>query len=657
MQEGKTGHGGKRQGGYRRALAGIAMGFALFASGAHAQTGEGMSSRERFALAQEELRKEADAPSIPIFFGQAYQGQLSAENGTKAGWRAVSRWDYRLERQPVAYFHIDLLEKESLTYGLWTDSPVPVRVELNHEKAGKDGRIWVTEGFSFSSHTAGQRCVKTVEASKSRRYRFEISVPADAPAAINYRLFILPTRLTSGCDAELPAETLARFDVPGQPASLAIAQAWKDRPFVPTLATPAGHAPEPDAAARAYGQDKPEALRGFYQALYVDGEHNAVLNFQRLGLAAMEAGEYREAEWAFDEALARIEAFYGQTATAKAARSKWTSEGIKDFKGEPYERVMAYYYRGLLYLRAGDYDNARAAFVAGEFQDTLSEAEEFQGDFALMHFLAGWSSYCRGDTGLADDAFAAAQRGNPAIVSPAQETTLVLADLGRGPVKFGRGPGRRLLTFVESDANDAGALASATLGTGKAARALPLAEYSNIAFQATTRGGRAFDAILDGKASLQTGMRNTAEVGYLLTQSGVLPLQVAGLLVTLASGTAHGKIKPDADVRVWDTLPHHVAVGLASAPATAPVAFAFEGTQGPTSGTPVMRAHHGRCGLAWSRSRSARDAAHAAPGNDADIVAARLKRADAVQRDDALRAALREAASNGGGDGAHTPAR
>lgn len=144
----------------------------------------------------------------------------------------------------------------------------------------------------------------------------------------------------------------------------------------------------------AYLANKPEDLKPFYRTLFVGGARNSVLNYQRLGLAAMDKGYWTDAERAFDAALSGIEAIYAKNAQAQAAKSTFRKEANKDYKGEPYERAMAYYYRGLLYLRAGDYDNARASFRSGEYQDTVSEQEEFQSDFAVMNYLTGWTYFC-----------------------------------------------------------------------------------------------------------------------------------------------------------------------------------------------------------------------------------------------------------------------
>src|ERR1700683_4680814 len=120
------------------------------------------------------------------------------------------------------------------------------------------------------------------------------------------------------------------------------------------------------ADAQQFAADKPPELQPLFNALYVEGEHNAVLNFDYLGLAALEVGDYGVAEKALDAAIERIEAIYADNLSAKKAKSVFSAEKVKDFKGEPYERAMTYFYRGVLYLRVGDYQNARASFLSAE---------------------------------------------------------------------------------------------------------------------------------------------------------------------------------------------------------------------------------------------------------------------------------------------------
>ena len=107
----------------------------------------------------------------------------------------------------------------------------------------------------------------------------------------------------------------------------------------------------------------------------------------RIGTSALQMGYYDLAKMCFDQCLNYIEAVYADNEKAKQARSLWYEEGMKDFKGEPYERVMAYYYRGLLYIQDSDFENARACFKAGVIQDAFAEERQHQCDFALLLFL------------------------------------------------------------------------------------------------------------------------------------------------------------------------------------------------------------------------------------------------------------------------------
>ncbi|ATE64510.1 tetratricopeptide repeat protein [Rhizorhabdus dicambivorans] len=435
-----------------------------------------------------------------------------------------------------------------------------------------------------------------------------------------------------------------------------------------------GPGPYPDEV-EAFAQTREEKLREYYRVLYYDGEHNAVLNYERLGLLAMELGYYADAEKAFDGALDRIEAFYGKDKQAEKATSATRLEVNKDFKGEPYERAMAYYYRGLLYLRKGDYDNARASFKAAEYQDTVSADESFQSDFALLTYLQGWASHCAGDGSQAADAFEQAAKIDAKLKVPGpNDNLLVLTEIGHGPVKATDGQYQEKLVFKAGPAlPENGAIV--TLGTGKTTRAWPLVPAADLYTQASTRGGRAIDGILNGKAQFKAGLETTSTVvttvGSTFAQQmggNALYAQGIGAAISMFSKS----VRPSADVRMWDSLPSGILVGTTrwgAAPAAAPaakgkgkgkaaarpsalrpqdwsmppvsMAYRRDSDMLDLAGVKPMSASAGKCGIVWARSRSVATLPAAAPGNNDKVALARKKDKDVWAKDEAFRAKLR----------------
>jgi tetratricopeptide (TPR) repeat protein len=238
---------------------------------------------------------------------------------------------------------------------------------------------------------------------------------------------------------------------------------------------------------------------------------------------------------------------------------------------------MAYYYRGLLYLRKGDYDNARASFKAAEYQDTVSGEESFQSDFGLLTYLQGWASHCAGDGSQAADTFEQAAKIDPNLKTPGpNDNLLVLTELGNGPVKATDGQYQEKLVFRPGSAMpENGAIV--TLGSGKTTRAWPLTPAANIYTQASTRGGRAIDGILDGKAQFKSGLETTSAlvtgVGSSFAQQmggNALYAQGAGALIGMFSKS----VRPAADTRMWDGLPSTIMVGTTRWGAAAPAAAA-----------------------------------------------------------------------------------
>ncbi len=567
--------------------------------------------------------------SIPAVPGESYLISLDPTKGYVIGPDG--------QKYAAQTFSFDLMEKENLNCSYVTEIPASYRhyrEDPTYAKGPRPG--WrMTSGYAGQTDNVVNSCsfYQTVKDAGKYEVTFVASVPGQSG---NLRVYFSNPNDVGIGNAMVSFLSNAR---PVDPAALT-RPVSRGRPIF------AADLPQ---GGRAWVDTKPEPLRKFYSALLRDGEYNAVANFAKLGRAAMAVGEYQTAEWAFDHALDRIEAIYANDEAAKAARSKFNVESIKDFKGDPYERAMAYYYRGLLYLRTGDYGNARANFVSAEYQDTVSEAEEFQSDFALMNFLAGWSARCMGSDALATDSFAAAAKIDPALGEPpAGATMLSIAESGMGPVKLMRGQGGQMVGLVASvDFTPEDVVP--TLGGTKLARA------ADINFQATTRGGRKFDAIMNGKVAFKETMGTVSDVALTATSLLTDQLGVAGSLIGLfgglASGAASDATKTQVDVRYWDTLPDAVFVTASKAPAKsaakgkaaapAPAALtspSFAGGAAPAI-TMVSEGNQ-RCSLNWAADRSPADAKAGIPGTPQNSPELRVRKEEANARDIAFRRAL-----------------
>ncbi|MEW6261559.1 MAG: tetratricopeptide repeat protein [Thermodesulfobacteriota bacterium] len=323
----------------------------------------------------------------------------------------------------------------------------------------------------------------------------------------------------------------------------------------------------PPEQLNAYLSDKPPQLRPLYERVLREGDRNMVLNQMQAGLAAMEEGEYRLAEESFDQALLGIEAVYANNEKAEKARGLWRKEGAKDFKGEPYERAMAYYYRGLLYLRKGDYENARACFKSGIMQDAFAEEEQYQCDFALLIFLEGWASQQLGAMDLAREAYKELKTFRPDFaVPPEDHNCLILVETGLSPVKVAAGEHESALTVARGEGFPE---ERARVSVGKVL--LPVYAMESIYFQASTRGGRAFDAILQGKVRFK---ETSDTVGTVMQTAGLAAmkigqaqhnrdLQAVGAVVAIlgtASRVMAAMVRTEADVRYWGNLPDLIHV-------------------------------------------------------------------------------------------------
>jgi len=370
-----------------------------------------------------------------------------------------------------------------------------------------------------------------------------------------------------------------------------------------------------------YLADKPYDLHPRYRLVLAQGRRNRVLNQMQAALAAMDSGHFDLARESFDEVLNGIETVFAQNEQAAKARTLWRAESSKIFKGEPYERAMAYYYRGLLYMLEDDYENARACFKSGVIQDAFAEEKQNRCDFALLIFLEGWASQCLGDTQLAAAAYEEVKSLRPDFTPPAaDDNVLVLAETGRSPKKVASGRGGAELRYTRGEGFRE---RSAQVITGNDSYNMYAIE--DIYWQASTRGGRPVEKILKGQVVFKESRQaigetlTTVGVGTIAAGSGGgkrnRDMQAVGGAIAIAGlislATANA-VKAQADTRYWDNLPNavHVSTFRHDTDASATVRGRFLDDQsrymkGLDKSAAIRFNEGGAHGLAWFRSRSA----------------------------------------------------
>lgn len=294
---------------------------------------------------------------------------------------------------------------------------------------------------------------------------------------------------------------------------------------------------------------------------------DATLHTLQAGVAAMAEGKAVDAAGHFDAALASIEGMFANTENAAKARSLWYEEGAKDYKGEPYERAMAYYYRGLLYLTEGDYENARASFRGGILQDAFAEEQQHRSDFAALMMLEGWSSQANREPGMARDTYAEVKRLQPKWAAPGEGANLlVVAELAGSPRKVGDGIGNHEIVYRRAKRTP-----ERTLRVEFDGKPQQVVLAEDLFYQASTRGGRPVDRLIAGKVAFQQVTGNIGEaLGTLASEGSVISSAYGGghgnalgavAAVGAIASLVSVNVKPRADVRYWNNLPETLHIG------------------------------------------------------------------------------------------------
>ena len=364
--------------------------------------------------------------------------------------------------------------------------------------------------------------------------------------------------------------------------------------------------------------DYQDAIK-IFEGLSSTTHPSLILYLNELGKSYLAAGDYLNAERCFMKVYKLLETYIDQKREKKAL-SKFGKEEEKIYYGDPYEQATSLLLLSLFFINRGDFDNALAALTTAILSDSDATENMYDSDYTLLHLLQAKISLLKGnndkfiknrdlaiesyrithpevrtlfserldkiallkmppdkrkkigvketDEELKTQIFELDKRIKASSESIDARTalgpmyegdynTLLIIPIGRAPYKSRRGKDAQLVTF--EGVNIATQPFKLTLD-GKSLNSIPISNVADIEFQATTRGGRRMDAILQGKAAFRS---TTVDIGRFITDVGNQTGGLVGLgLVVIGAITqgVGGAVTPEGDTRSWKTLPQSYVV-------------------------------------------------------------------------------------------------
>lgn len=301
-------------------------------------------------------------------------------------------------------------------------------------------------------------------------------------------------------------------------------------------------------------------------------DENYVLNNLRLGSAALAGYDLATAEAAFLKAWEVINAG-GVNSGGRSVAAVLFDEKLKIWKGEPYERALASFDLGLVYLMRNDFNNARAAFENSLFKlrdyastkDEKKNYSEQESTFVLAHVLLGrcWQRLGRDD--LARKAFDEAIRLRSDLAPLADyarqagTNVLLVVEYGFGPRKHEEFDGT-VVAFSPTP-QSAGRIPEPRVTVDGRPYALGGTERPTIdtVAMAADRRWQSIDTIRVSKDVVGTGLiAGGAGYGlYRMSQDRLRPEDVAIAGGLIAVG-ALLRASSNVDLRQWEMTPRTV---------------------------------------------------------------------------------------------------
>ncbi len=286
----------------------------------------------------------------------------------------------------------------------------------------------------------------------------------------------------------------------------------------------------------------------------------------RVGLVALKQNQPNDAKALFEAAMPAAGQILQADASTRMAQSLFSPENVKGFHGEPYERAMGWFYRGLIYWMDGEPANARACFRTAQLMDALAEKHEHRADWVMLDYLDGFITAKLGKDGSAALQRAREHAGAIALpdYNPAANTLLVL-QTGFGPVKESGGDVGEALVYAGGHSD------VAQIRITVAGQTVTTPIFDNLTVQASTRGSRAMDLVLARKATVKKVGDTIGDVGtvpgvVLVDYEDTRDAGLALLGVGLVGKFIGNSVEPRADTRTWNNLPQHLSFAALNLP-------------------------------------------------------------------------------------------
>lgn len=322
----------------------------------------------------------------------------------------------------------------------------------------------------------------------------------------------------------------------------------------------------------------PDAARNVFSDMLRKADQSPMQERVRIvaevGVNALHYGDIEHARLAFDDALGVMGGTISNPEMLQRVMSLSGAEQEKIFKGEPHERALCYLYRGLLYMAAGEFDNARACFKSAELEDVRTTGNQPTPGYWLSARYFKSVSHQMDHTEDETPYSSNIPEGLGTGSWHDGDDTIVIIATGYAPRKVvNKSKGTYGLSYVpvRSEVRSvrmrpANPLPAVLVSTDTLSKP-GLGEISlenpseDVFVQAISRGRRDMDKVLEakkGQADTAMGVAGVSEVvGVTAAQFGVygLPVTLLSALISTSAKNQAAKAEALADLRQITSLP------------------------------------------------------------------------------------------------------